>query len=337
MEAPKPISYSFIKKELTSEQGQNCSLQISFTNNKFEFIVDKKGKMFKDRFKNEYSLNQIQENKYFKLFESPQEILEELSQKIEFKNPIFTESENNSMNLIIFLQNSKFKQAEFNLIKESFEINKNSEDFKSIIEKLYDSIEELKQENKEIKLQNETSNNSINELKKEIKSLKLQNENLLKRLTQIENKSNKVILKKNNFHWINDEVDIIDNSKFVKGCPPNIMLERNNSNAYSLTDGNRNHFVEFSFKNIYYLKSIRISVDSYECSLKNFKIEIKSPNDEKINLGDFTRSKYNDNTGFEEFQINKECKGIKLYLIDNWGSQGGNHILIKRIDFNVSD
>ena len=174
-------------------------MQISFTNNKFEFIVDKKGKMFKDRFKNEYSLNQIQENKYFKLFESPQEILEELSQKIEFKNPIFTESENNSMNLIIFLQNSKFKQAEFNLIKESFEINKNSEDFKSIIEKLYDSIEELKQENKEIKLQNEKSNNSINELKKEIKSLKLQNENLVKRLTQIENKSNKVILKKTIF------------------------------------------------------------------------------------------------------------------------------------------
>ena len=61
MEAPKPISYSFIKKELTSEQGQRCTLQISFTNHKFEFIVDKKGKMFNDRFKKEYSLNQIQE------------------------------------------------------------------------------------------------------------------------------------------------------------------------------------------------------------------------------------------------------------------------------------
>ena len=337
MEAPKPISYSFIKKELTSEQGQRCTLQISFTNHKFEFIVDKKGKMFNDRFKKEYSLNQIQENKYFILFEKPEEILEELSQKIDLKNPILTEKENNSMNLIIFLQNSKFKQAEFNLIKENFEINKNSEDFKSIIEKLYDSIEELKKENKEIKLQNEKSNNSINELKNEINSLKLQNENLVKRLTQIENKSNKVTLKKNNFHWINDEVDIIDNSKFTQLHPPNIMLGKNKSEPYSLTEGNRNHFVEFSFKNIYYLKSIRISVDNYECSLRNFKIEIKSPKGEKINLGDFTRSKYKDNTGFEEFQINRECKGLKLYLIDNWGSGGGNFILIKRIDFNVSD
>ena len=328
MEAPKPISYSFIKKELTSEQGQRCTLQISFTNNKFEFIVDKKGKMFNDRFKKEYSLNQIQENKYFILFEKPEEILEELSQKIDLKNPILTEKENNSMNLIIFLQNSKFKQAEFNLIKENFEINKNSEDFKSIIEKLYDSIEELKQENKEIKLQNEKSNNLINELK-------LQNEKLEKRITQIESSFSN--FKKYNFHWINDEVDIIDNSKFTQLYPPNIMLGKNKSKDYSLTDGNRNHFVEFSFKNIYYLKSIRISVDNFECSLRNFKIEIKSPNDEKINLGDFTRSKYKDNTGFEEFQINRECKGLKLYLIDNWGSGGGNHILIKRIDFNVSD
>ena len=101
MEALKPISYSFIKKELISEQGQRCTLQISFTNNKFEFIVDKKGKMFNDRFKKEYSLNQIQENIYFILFEKPEEILEELSQKIDLKNPILTEKENNSMNLII--------------------------------------------------------------------------------------------------------------------------------------------------------------------------------------------------------------------------------------------
>lgn len=314
MEAPKPISYYFIKKELISEQGQRCTLQISFTNNKFEFIVEKKGKMFNDRFKKEYSLNQIQENKYFILFEKPEEILEELSQKIDSKNPILTEKENNSMNLIIFLQNSKFKQAEFNLIKENFEINKNSEDFKSIIEKLYDSIEELKKENKEIKLQNEK---------------------LEKRITQIESSFSNY--KKYNFHWINDEVDIIDNSKFYQDFSPDIMLGKNKSEPYSLTDGNRNHFVEFSFKNIYYLKSIRISVDDYECSLRNFKIEIKSPNDEKINLGDFTRSKYKDNKGFEEFQINRECKGLKLYLIDNWGSGGGNFILIKRIDFNVSD
>ena len=106
-------------------------------------------------------------------------------------------------------------------------------------------------------------------------------------------------------------MNIIDNSKFYQDFYPNIMLGKIKNQPYSLTDGNRNHFVEFAFKNIYYLKSIRISVDNFDCTLKNFKIEIKSPNDEKINLGEFTRSKFNDNTGYEEFQINKECKGIK--------------------------
>ena len=44
------------------------------------------------------------------MFENPQEILEELTQKIKFKNPISKETEINSINLIIFLQNIKFKQ-----------------------------------------------------------------------------------------------------------------------------------------------------------------------------------------------------------------------------------
>ena len=128
MEAPIPIipiTPAFIRKELTSEQGHKCSLQISFANHKFEFIIEKKGKIFKDKYKNEYTLSQIQENKYFKIFDEPQEILDELNQKIEIKPPILTESEGNSINLIIFLQTTKYKQAEFNLIKEKFEINKN--------------------------------------------------------------------------------------------------------------------------------------------------------------------------------------------------------------------
>ena len=314
MEAPTPSNFTFIKKQLTSEQGNLCSLIVSFTNNKFEFTIEKTGKIFKDKFKKDYTMSQIQENKYFKLFETPREILEELNEKIESKAPILTEAGNNSMNLIIFLQNSKFRQVEFKLIKENNDFANNSEDFKSIIEKLYDLYDELKRENKEIKSQNE----------------KLQ-----KRLDEIENKSLTSHLKKNNFRWINNEVNIVDNSKFYGGNPPNIMI--NSNNEYSLTDGNRNHYVEFSFKTIYYLKSIRISVDNFDCSLKNFIVETISPNGQRINVGTFTRSRYKDNTGFQEFDIEKECKGAKLYLIDNWGERGGNYILIKEIDFYVSD
>ena len=151
MEAPKPINFILIKKEVTSEQGNKCTLQISYINDKIEFIVEKKGKIFKDRFKLSLTMSQIQENKYFKLFENPQEIIEELKEKMNSKAPILSEIENNSINLIIFLQNSKYKEASYNLVKENLELNKNPEDFKSIIEKLYDTIEELKKENAEIK------------------------------------------------------------------------------------------------------------------------------------------------------------------------------------------
>ena len=115
------------------------------------------------------------------------------------------------------------------------------------------------------------------------------------------------------------------------------MLGKNISNPYSLTDGNKNHFIEFSFIKNYFLKALRIKVDSGECTLKTFKIELISENGKRNNLGTFIRKKYNDEKDFQEFEIQKECKGIKLYLIDNWGTFGGNYILIEKIDFNVCD
>jgi len=263
MEAAKPINFSLTKKEIISEQGNKCSLQISYINDKIEFIVEKMGKIFKDRFKLSLTISQIQENKYFKLFENPQEIIEELKEKMDSKAPILSEIENNSINLIIFLQNSKYKQVSYNLIKENLELNKNPEDFKSIIEKLYDTIEELKKENAEIK----------------------------NRLNNLENNTKGLTFKKNNFRWINNEVNIVNNSKMYSNYFPDILLGKNTIYDYYLTDGNRNHFIEFSFKTNYFLKAIRISVDNFDCSLKNFKIEITSPLGVIENVGTFTRSR----------------------------------------------
>ena len=44
-------------------------------------------------------------------------------------------------------------------------------------------------------------------------------------------------------------MNIVDNSKFYQDFTPDIMLNKNQDNPYSLTDGNRNHFIEFSFNN----------------------------------------------------------------------------------------
>ena len=117
------------------------------------------------------------------------------------------------------------------------------------------------------------------------------------------------------------------------------MIGKNKSlsKGYSLTQGNKNHFVEFLFIKEYFLKSIRIKVDSSECSLKTFSIEILSVNGDRRYIGTFIRKKYKDIKDFQEFEINKQCIGLKLNLIDNWGKGGGDYILITKIDFCVSD
>ena len=344
MEAPKPTPQEnliSIEKEIKSEQGNNFILKIYYSDCYFWIRVEKKGKIFNDIFTVKLSITQIQENQYFKLFTNPKEILEELKERIESKNPILNEYQKN-INLIILLPISKFKQIEFNLLKEdNNNITENSNNFKSIIEKLFEQIEELKKENKEIKKENQEIKKEIQEIKKENQEIKKEIQEIKEKNKEIEMKlqetEKKTMIRKDNFHWINQEVNIINHSQFHSIHTPDIMLGKNNTYEYSLTEGNRNHFIEFSFIKTYFLKSIRIKVDKVECSLKTFSIETIDENKNRKNIGTYFRIKYQDNSGFQEFEINQICKGIKLNLIDNWGSYDGNYILISKIDFYVSD
>ena len=154
MEAPKPKIQEeiliTIQKELKSEQGNNFNLKISYNDFKFCIQVEKIGKIFNDTFVKKLSFTEFQENDYFKFFSSPKEILEELKDRIESKNPTLNENENNTINLIIFIPIAKFKQIEFNLSKEIIQSNENAYNLKKIIEQLFEQIEELKEENKKI-------------------------------------------------------------------------------------------------------------------------------------------------------------------------------------------
>ena len=324
MDAPKPSSINDIfllniKKDLISDQGNDFSIHITFNNNKFIILAEKKGKLFKENYKNEYTIDQIQEiNNYFNLFSNANEILKEFKDRIDSKNPILNECNNDKINLIIFLPITKYKQIEFNLNKD-IKTNEGFDELKSIIRKLYDKVEELTKENKEIKARLEKMENERGK-----------NENKNEKIETFSPKVNK-------FRWINKEVNIVNKSKFLSSHDADIMLNKNYSKPYSCTIGDKNHFVEFSFIKTYFLKSIGIKVEDFDCSLKTFSVEVISENGKRKNIGKFIRVKYSDNKDFQDFEINQECKGVKLYLMDNWGSQGGDHILISRIDFYVSD
>ena len=72
-------------------------------------------------------------------------------------------------------------------------------------------FEELKKENKRILEEN--------------KEIKEKNRQIEKKLEEIENKiKNNKDLKKYNFHWINKEVNIVNNSKYYGDFTPDIML-----------------------------------------------------------------------------------------------------------------
>ena len=125
-----------IKKDIKSEQGNDYSLLINFKENKINISLEKKGNIFNDIFSNKYTISQIQENNYFKMFSSPQEILEEFKERIESKTPVVNECQNNIINLIIFLPTTKYKKIEFNLNQDKNNINLNSQELKNIIENL---------------------------------------------------------------------------------------------------------------------------------------------------------------------------------------------------------
>ena len=391
-----------IIKEMTTIQGNNCIMQIFFEDNKFNISVEKKGKIFKENYLNKYTMGQIQENPYFKIFSNPQEILFEFQERIETKAPIINESNNNkkksSITLTVFLMTSKYRQIEFNLPKAKTKIDEDNNDLASIIENLYDKMEqfekenkeikqeneEIKKENKEIKQENKEIKQENKEIKKENKEIKQQNDEIKKEIKEIkqenkeikqenkeikeknknielmlENLQNKInddtstttttttattptitpnpnVLKKNNFHWISEEVNIVNSSEFNPSHIPEIMLGKKEG-KYSLTKGSNNKFIEFSFIRLYFLKSIRIKTWDFECALKTFKVEVILENGNRDCIGSFIRLKYSDNKRYQEFAINRECIGVKLFLIDNWGKGGGDHILISRIEFNVSD
>ena len=46
----------------------------------------------------------------------------------------------------------------------------------------------------------------------------------MKKYEEDENKSVEHTTKKNNFRWINDEIDIVDSSSYISGYSPDIIL-----------------------------------------------------------------------------------------------------------------
>ena len=140
-----------------------------------------------------------------------------------------------------------------------------------------------------------------------------------------------------NFRIINQSVKVLDHSKEYPAHPLDIMLGKKSNAEYSLFDGNNNHFIVVDLKEFVFLKNIKISVDNYDCSLKNFKVLTKNEIGKWEDVGNFVCAQYNINPNLQEFPINKETQFVKIEFIDNWGTQSGNFILVKVLCFEIGD
>ena len=139
-----------------------------------------------------------------------------------------------------------------------------------------------------------------------------------------------------NLRWISNEVKIINYSPFHEGFPPDVLLGKTKA-SYYLAEGTTNHMLTFDLGKVYFVKSIKIALYDFDCSLRNFIVSYTDDFSEWKELGRFRCEPFDKNVDYQEFQIGVETSKIKLDLLDNHGISGGPYILIKRIFFRVGD
>lgn len=201
----------FINLELKTDKNILFDITIYYLSDKLYFKGESKDKFPQKKYKKEYTLEEIKENKFFYLYENIMEIYDEvdsLINNIKDKNELKLLEETNKIIISIPLPSVKIKECLF----EMNEIEVSAEQkFGEVFDKLNEtqiSISEnyktLKEQNSEIKKkcqEIEQLNNEIkeqnNNLKKNIEELKHQNIELNQKISE-SNKQNNELKQLNN-------------------------------------------------------------------------------------------------------------------------------------------
>ena len=312
--------------------------EVNFYNNSDLLLIQIKSKEMIPMkiYEKTYSFEELQKNKYFLIFDNIDEIILQLNILLKSEESILIEDTNYITLMIPLKNNVKIKEIIFKIeLKEKNTIETINE-LGDIINNYVKIIKKIENENNELKNKVNNIEKENNELKNKVENLEKENNDIKIKFENIEKNMKKNNYK--NFHWVNNSVKIINNSPYYDSYTPEIILGKYSSLSYYLSDGNSNHFIEFEISNKkIFLEKIRIKVDDYECTIKDFKVSFLNDNEQWELIGQFQRVSYKDNPDFQEFNIKKECNKIRLDLINVWGSYGGNFILIKKLDFYIAD
>ena len=208
MEPPLPKTQMQAKKDFSiqSDINHQFSLELIKTTSTIEILCSYKDELLNHIYKTEFSLEDLKKiNRYFVLFETIDEIYDDLVLLLDKKNTQITE-ENKNIKINIPLESIKLKEIEFTLKEEVKNDNETIQQLFSLVYELKKEIKEVKDENIELKTRISNLENYIEkqkELKEEKKNI---NSSIIKENT---NGKNTII------NWIKEKIKI-NKIKFEK-------------------------------------------------------------------------------------------------------------------------
>jgi len=142
-----------------------------------------------------------------------------------------------------------------------------------------------------------------------------------------------------------DTLDWLDNTKIkvhsfssqYSGFPATNTLNPNVTYWLSESGQITNQWIVYEFPSKSYVNKIMIKVDSFECTAKDWMVQITEddePTGEWVTVKEFQARSGYDTTGdqfFEDFEL--RAKYVRLFFKNNWGPGGGSYILITNVKF----
>jgi len=137
------------------------------------------------------------------------------------------------------------------------------------------------------------------------------------------------------YNWLTN-VSIHSYSSQYSICPATNVLDPNASYWLSESGLTTNQYIVFAFKDTVTVNKLSIKSDYFQCSVKDFKVEVSEDDDLKTwnSVADFQAKcglDCSEHQNFEGFSV--KTKHIRLYFVNNWGPGGGNYILVSKVRF----
>ena len=199
--------------ELSSDKN-NYSLEFNL-NNYIEITANQINNIIHKSYSNKYSFEEIRETKYFLQFDTFNEILDEIKDRI-YNNKIILKEDDNNLILNILLPSSKNKEIIFELKPVIKSSNDRLNELTDLIMKLNMEINNIKnveianlnKENKHLNEENEQIKKEINYIKDKELQLINSNEQIINNVNFLKNENNQL---KNDINLLKKEVGKLKN------------------------------------------------------------------------------------------------------------------------------